>query len=146
MIKVPKPPTDHADTALLAPSRYFSQKPLFQHVPRFLGRLFAGRNGRLTRKKSQGLRGTPNRCGVLRGQMAKVEQRDCPKRLGGLCNVALRVAQTPLFDPFRPPYTRQIHARSVASTHEKEISNRPLRRRVGVHRASPAYPDSRWAA
>jgi hypothetical protein len=86
MIKVPKPPTDHADTALLAPSRYFSQKPLFQHVPRFLGRLFAGRNGRLTRKKSQGLRGTPNRCGVLRGQMAKVERKENSRKYGRMLN------------------------------------------------------------
>jgi hypothetical protein len=47
---------------------------------------------------------------------AEYSFRDCPKRLGGPCNVALRAAQTALFDPFWPPCTRQIHARSVAST------------------------------
>jgi hypothetical protein len=40
--------------------------------------------------------------------------RDCPKRV---CWVVIR----------------------YSSTHEKDIPNRPLRRRVGVHRASPAY-------
>src|ERR687895_1647894 len=43
--------------------------------------------------------------------------RDCPKRV---CWVVIR----------------------YSSTHEKEIPNRPLRCRVGVHRASRAYSES----
>jgi hypothetical protein len=38
-----------------------------------------------------------NLYGVLHGQMAKVEQRDCPKRVGGACSVALQTHSKALF-------------------------------------------------
>src|SRR5918998_6299442 len=34
--------------------------------------------------------------------------RNCPKSLGGACNVALRATETVLFGPFWPPYTAQF--------------------------------------
>src|SRR5215208_540547 len=48
--------------------------------------------------------------------MAKVELRDCPKRVGRACSVALRSTETVVFDPFRPPYASQIHAQSISRT------------------------------
>ena len=42
--------------------------------------------------------------------------RDCPKSLGRTCSVALRVDKEGLLDPFRPPYTSQIHDQSIART------------------------------
>src|ERR671913_2270686 len=43
-------------------------------------------------------------------------QRNCPKRVGGACGVALRSTSTILFDPFWPPWASQIHAQSVVRT------------------------------
>ena len=45
--------------------------------------------------------------------------RDCPKRV---CWLVIR----------------------YCSTHEKNIPNRPLRCRVGIYKASPAYSESCW--
>src|SRR5215213_6285728 len=56
----------------------------------------------------------PGLCRILQANFAEFPFRDCPKRV---CWVVSR----------------------YSSTHEKDIPNRHLRRRVGVHRASPAY-------
>ena len=48
--------------------------------------------------------------------------RDCPKRVGGACSVALRSTETVLFDPFWPPFTSQIHAKSVVRTPFRTVS------------------------
>jgi hypothetical protein len=42
--------------------------------------------------------------------------RDCPKRVGGACSVALRSTEGVLFDPYWPPCASQIHAKSVVRT------------------------------
>jgi hypothetical protein len=54
---------------------------------------------------------------LIHAKFAEFTFRDCPKRV------------------------RWVVIR-YSSTYEKEIPNRPLRCRVGVHRASPAYPKS----
>ena len=41
--------------------------------------------------------------------------RDCPKSLGGACNVALRATETVLFGSFWPPCTGQIHDGRVSA-------------------------------
>src|SRR5215211_5417738 len=56
-------------------------------------------------------------CRKLNTDFGEHPFRDCPKRV---CRVVIR----------------------YCSTHEKEISNRPLRCRVVLHRASPAYSES----
>src|SRR5215208_6902916 len=54
--------------------------------------------------------------------MAKVELRDCPKRVGRACSVALRSTETVVFDPFWPPYASQIHAQSISRTPFQTVS------------------------
>jgi hypothetical protein len=54
--------------------------------------------------------------------MAKVEQRNCPKSLGGAYGVALRTAEKALFGPFRHFYSGQIHDRNVAQTPFRTVS------------------------
>src|SRR5215203_4659109 len=39
--------------------------------------------------------------------------RDCPKRVGGACCVALRSTETLLFGPFLPPYTSKFTVRAL---------------------------------
>src|SRR5688500_17018537 len=48
--------------------------------------------------------------------------RNCPKRVGGSCAVALRSTATVLLEPFWPPYASQIHAQSVARTPFRTVS------------------------
>src|SRR5215212_12215799 len=48
--------------------------------------------------------------------------RDCPKRVGGACDVALRSTETVLFDPFWSPCASQIHAKSVVRTPFRTVS------------------------
>jgi hypothetical protein len=48
--------------------------------------------------------------------------RDCPKRVGGACGVALQSTSTALFDPFWPPYASQIHTHSVARIPFRTVS------------------------
>src|SRR5215216_1755484 len=67
----------------------------------------------------------PNRCGVLCGQMAKVELPEtvrkvpeAPKERG------LTGHQTALFGLFCPRYTGQIHARSSTQTPFRTVSPR----------------------
>src|SRR5215211_8987293 len=48
--------------------------------------------------------------------------RDCPKRVGRACSVALRSTETVVFDPFWPPYASQIHAQSIARTPFRTVS------------------------
>jgi hypothetical protein len=50
--------------------------------------------------------------------------RDCPKSLGGACNVALRATETVLFGSFWPPCTGQIHDRNVTRTPFRTVSPR----------------------
>src|SRR5215217_9468497 len=73
--------------------------------------------------------------------MDKVEQRDCPKRVGGACGVTLRSTSTVLFDPFWPPCASQIHAHSVALTPFRTVSELDfvhlVRVRRGRVRSSP---------
>jgi hypothetical protein len=52
--------------------------------------------------------------------------RDCPKRVGRACGVALRSTETVLFDPTWSPYTSKIHAQSVASTPFRTVSEGEL--------------------
>src|SRR5918997_3805472 len=65
--------------------------------------------------------------------------RDCPKSLGCACNEALRATETVLLDPFWPPCTGQIHARSVPSTlfgqSQKECS-----RKFSLHARAALLP------
>ena len=77
-------------TLLAAMMRFMVPSPRFSLTllpacPGFLLKVtfFAARRGRPTRKKSKGLRKKPKRCGVLGGQMAKVEhKRSCPETHG----------------------------------------------------------------
>src|SRR5215213_329243 len=39
--------------------------------------------------------------------------RDCPKRVGGACPVALQSTKTALFDPFLPPSTSKSALRAL---------------------------------
>src|SRR5215216_5748695 len=48
--------------------------------------------------------------------------RNCPKRVGGACGVALRSISTALFDPFWPPYASQFLAQSVVRTPFRTVS------------------------
>ena len=48
--------------------------------------------------------------------------RNCPKSLGGACDLAPRIAEKALFDPFRPPHSGQIHPRSVAQSPFRTVS------------------------
>src|SRR5829696_5956735 len=51
-----------------------------------------------------------------------ISWRNCPKRVGGACGVALRSTETVLFGPFWPPFTSQIHAQSVVRTPFRTVS------------------------
>src|SRR5829696_416613 len=67
---------------------------------------------------------------LYRRAIHRAAGRDCPKSLGGACNIAVRATETVLFGPVWPPYTGQIHARSVARTlfgqFQKPCSRKPL--------------------
>jgi hypothetical protein len=58
----------------------------------------------------------------LRVQLAKVQQRNCPKSLGSARGVALRSAVKALFDAFRPPHNVRIHLRSLVRTPFRTVS------------------------
>src|SRR5215213_8903804 len=50
--------------------------------------------------------------------------RNCLKSPEGVSNVASQGTEAPLFGPFRPRYTGQIHPRSVAQTPFQTVSRR----------------------
>jgi hypothetical protein len=72
--------------------------------------------------------------------------RDCPKRVGRACGVALRTTVTVLFGPTWPPYTSQSHALSVASTPFRTVSPRTAIARdcPGVPMVQEAPYPTRW--
>ena len=59
--------------------------------------------------------------------------RNCPKRVGGGCGVALRSTSTALFDPFWPPYASQVYAQSVARTPFRTVSRRSSQNEPSTH-------------
>ena len=50
--------------------------------------------------------------------------RDCSKTLEATCRAALETAEKRCFSIFWPPYTQQMHARSVARTPFRTVSER----------------------
>jgi hypothetical protein len=71
-------------------------------------------------------------------------ERDCPKSLGGACNVALRATETVLFGSFWPPCTGQIHDRNVTRTPFRTVSEEEFSE-VGIapvqHEGIPGLSD-----
>ena len=57
-------------------------------------------------------------------EVRRIYFRNCPKSLGGACDLAPRIAEKALFDPFRPPHSGQIHPRSVAESPFRTVSPR----------------------
>ena len=53
---------------------------------------------------------------------ASTSQRDCPKSLRAVCDVAPRKAENALFGPSGLPYGGRIHPRSVAQTRFRTVS------------------------
>ncbi len=66
--------------------------------------------------------------------VSKQKIRNCPKSLGGAYSGALWAAKKRLFGPFHPPFTGQIHARSVARTPFRTVSLGYL-----VNRGNPSF-------
>src|SRR5215213_8021353 len=66
-------------------------------------------------------------------ELLRTPSRNCLKSPEGASNVASQGTEAPLFGPFRPRYTGQIHPRSVAQTPFQTVSRRSSQNCPSTH-------------